>query len=63
MNDSLLELSDSGDFSRDSLLMESSYNSNFQILEDMGYNSNMIKKIYAFLKPVTLEQAINYMTE
>ena len=63
MNDSLLELSDSGEFSRDSLLLESSYNSNFQILEDMGYNSNMIKKIYAFLKPVTLEQAINYMTE
>ena len=29
----------------------------------MGYDSNMIKKVYAFLKPINLEQAINYMTE
>ena len=29
----------------------------------MGYNSTMIKKVYAFLKPNSIEQAINYMTE
>ena len=63
MNDSLLELSNSENFSRNSLLADSEYNNDFQILEEMGYDSNMIKKVYAFLKPINLEQAINYMTE
>ena len=63
MNDSLLELSNSENFSRNSLLADSEYNNDFQILEEMGYDSNMIKKVYAFLKPINLEEAINYMTE
>ena len=62
MNDSLLNIS-SQDFSRDSLLIDSSYNNDFQILEEIGYEKNMIKKVYAFLKPQSIEQAINYMTE
>ena len=33
------------------------------ILIDMGFPSNMIKKVYAFLKPVSIEQAILFMTE
>ena len=62
MNDSLLN-QNSVEFSRDSLLIDSSYNNDFQILEEIGYEKNMIKKVYAFLKPQTIEQAINYMTE
>ena len=50
-------------FSRDSLLTETTYDQDFQILEDMGYSKIMIKKVYSFLKPNSLEQAINYMTE
>ena len=63
MNDSLLEINASKDFSRESLLTDSSYNADFQILEEMGYDSIMIKKVYAFLKPQSIEQAINLMTE
>ncbi len=62
MNDSLLNVT-SEEFSRDSLLIDSSYNNDFQILEEMGYEKNMIKKVYAFLKPQNIEQALNYMTE
>ena len=58
-NDSLSE----SIFSRESLLTDTSYNQDFYILEDMGFNKIMIKKVYAFLKPNSLEQAINYMTE
>ena len=58
-NDSLSE----SFFSRESLLIDTNYNQDFYILEEMGYNKIMIKKVYAFLKPNSLEQAINYMTE
>ena len=50
-------------FSGDYLLNDTSYNDDFQILEDMGYKPNMIKKVYAFLRPASLEEAINFMTE
>ncbi len=63
MNDSLLEINASKEFSRESLLTDSSYNEDFQILEEMGYDSIMIKKVYAFLKPQSIEQAVNLMTE
>ena len=42
-------------FSGDYLLNDTSYNDDFQILEDMGYKPNMIKKVYAFLRPASLE--------
>ena len=33
------------------------------ILEEMGFSGIFIRKVYAFLKPQSLEQAINYMTK
>ena len=35
---------------------------NILILEEMGFNKVLITKVYTFLKPTSLEQAINYMT-
>ena len=66
MNASLLDGNDAINesiFSRESLLVDTSYNNDFQVLEDMGYKSIMIKKVYAFLKPRSLEQAIEFMTQ
>ena len=67
MNSLLLESTDTNlnesQFSRLSLLTGTNYSQDFEILEEMGYNSTMIKKVYAFLKPNSIEQAINYMTE
>ena len=66
MIDSLLEGNErinESVFSRDSLLTDTSYNNDFQVLEDMGYKPIMIKKVYAFLKPNSLEQAIEFMTQ
>ena len=60
LHDSLLNESV---FSRNSLLKDTTYENDFPILEEMGYKSNMIKKIYAFLKPQDISQAISYMTE
>ena len=62
LNESEIEINNSI-FSRDSLLKETNYNNDFEILEDMGYDSIMIKKVYAFLKPNSLEQAIDFMTQ
>ena len=50
-------------FSRESLLTDTSYNEDFQILQDMGYKPIIIKKVYAFLRPNSLEEAITFMTE
>ena len=36
---------------------------NISILKEMGFNEVLIKKVYIFLKPNSLEQAINYMSE
>jgi hypothetical protein len=33
------------------------------LLEEMGFPGIFIRKVYAFLKPQSLEQAINYMTK
>ena len=60
LHDSLLNESV---FSRNSLLKDTTFENDFPILEEMGYNSNMIKKVYAFLKPQDISQAINYMTK
>ena len=62
LNENEIEINNSI-FSRDSLLKETNYNNDFEILEDMGYDSIMIKKVYAFLKPNSLEQAIDFMTQ
>ena len=32
-------------------------------LEEMGFNINMIRKMYLVLKPRNIEEAIDYMTE
>ena len=34
-----------------------------KILREMGYDAKMIKKVYLFLKPENIEQAIEFMTE
>ena len=33
------------------------------LLEDMGFPYTLIRKVYSFLRPQTLEQAIQYMTK
>ena len=30
---------------------------------EMGFDTKLIKKVYVFLKPNSVEQAINYMTQ
>mgnify|MGYP002625133919 CR=1 FL=1 len=34
-----------------------------KLLRDMGYDNKMINKVYALLRPETIERAIDYMTE
>ena len=43
---------------KNSLLSEQFLKRDYIILKDMGFPSNLIKKVYAFLKPNSLEQAI-----
>ena len=43
-------------------LKGSKYYENHKILEEMGFNSLLIKKIYAFINPKNLNDAITFMT-
>ena len=63
MNRDKLLNEDELNFSHESLLIGTYYNLDFKKLESMGYKRNMIKKVYAFLRPLTLEMAINLMTK
>ena len=63
MNRDKLLNEDELNFSHESLLVGTYYNLDFKTLESMGYKRNMIKKVYAFLRPGTLERAINLMTK
>ena len=54
LNDDIIELENSEEKKEE---ME-----NILILEEMGFNKVLITKVYTFLKPTSLEQAINYMT-
>ena len=63
MNRDKLLNEDELNFSHESLLVGTYYNLDFKTLESMGYKRNMIKKVYAFLRPATLERAINLMTK
>ena len=33
------------------------------LLEDMGFSYTLIRKVFSFLRPQSIEQAINYMTK
>ena len=57
MVDELQSISKISKFSNDSI-----YESNLNILMEMGYSKNYIKKIFYFFKPRTLENAIELMT-
>ena len=48
---------------RNSLLSEGFLSGNYIILLDMQFPSYLIKKVYAFLKPNSLEQAIQFMSQ
>ena len=37
-------------------------NTDFEILQNMGFKKNFIKKVYAFLHPESIQEAIQYMT-
>ena len=63
MNSKKLIDDDELNFSHEALLVGTYYNVDFKTLESMGYKRNMIKKVYAFLRPTTLERAINLMTK
>ena len=57
MADEMQSISKISKFSNDSI-----YQSNLNILMEMGYSKNYIKKIFYFFKPRTLENAIELMT-
>ena len=50
---------------RSSYIIENneSFQNDFPLLIGMGFEEKMIKKVYIFLKPRTIEQAIQFMTE
>ena len=43
-------------------LYETNYYNEYKILEDMGFNKLMIKKVYAYINPKSIEDAIQFMT-
>jgi len=40
-----------------------SHNEDINLLTEMGFNNIVVKKVYAFLRPNNIEQAINYLAE
>ena len=47
----------------DSQLVNTEYYNHYKILEDMGFDKLMIKKVYLDINPKSLEDSIQYMTE
>ena len=47
----------------DSQLVYTEYYNDYKILEDMGFDKLMIKKVYLYINPKSLEDSINFMTE
>ena len=43
-------------------LYKTNYYNEYKILEDMGFNKLMIKKVYAYINPKSIEDAIQFMT-
>ena len=43
-------------------LYKTNYYNEYKILEDMGFNKLMIKKVYAYINPKSIEEAIQFMT-
>ena len=41
---------------------ETKYDEDVAVLTDMGFNSSMISKVYIFLRPTSIDQAIQFMT-
>ena len=46
-----------------SKLNDSNYYNDYELLEEMGYDKLMIKKVYAILKPESIEDSIEYMSK
>ena len=44
-------------------LYKTNYYNEYKILEDMGFNKLMIKKVYAYINPKSLEEAIQFMNK
>ena len=42
---------------------ETKYDEDVAVLTDMGFNSSMISKVYIFLRPASIDQAIQFMTQ
>ena len=47
----------------DSLLIETNYWENFEKLEEFGFNKILIKKLYIYLNPNSLENAITLLSK
>ena len=47
----------------DLLLLSTEYDKHYKILEEMGFNKFMIKKVYAYSKPKSLEDSILFMSK
>ena len=45
-----------------SQLYKTNYYNKYKILEEMGFNQLMIKKVYAYINPNSLEYAIQFMS-
>ena len=47
----------------DSQLVNTEYYNHYKILEDMEFDKLMIKKVYLYIKPKSLEDSIQFMTK
>ena len=46
-----------------SCLYNTNYYNEYKILQEMGFNKLMIKKVYAYINPKSLEEAIQFMNK
>ena len=46
-----------------SYLYNTNYYNEYKILQEMGFNKLMIKKVYAYINPKSLEEAIQFMNK
>lgn len=42
---------------------ETKYDEDVAVLTEMGFNSSLISKVYIFLRPTSINQAIQFMTQ
>ena len=46
-----------------SYLYNTNYYNEYEILQEMGFNNVMIKRVYTYIKPKSIEDAIQFMNK